>query len=150
MQINTSETGSLCVFINNITLNKGLSENMMIKNLFLRYLITFTFLLIGPVIIIPIGIALATIGSPLFLGYQIYLVYRELRNSCKNICLQILKYTIGLLFILLFLIIIDSCIAVIFLIVATLGLILFYIVLLILILRTPFQHCCKTKQSSNA
>lgn len=55
--------------INNITLGRGLSDNMLIKNLFIRYLLTFIVLLLGPAIMLPLAIALGILGFPVAVVY---------------------------------------------------------------------------------
>ena len=59
----------MCVMINNITLGRGLSDNMLIKNLFIRYLLTFIVLLLGPAIMLPLAIALGILGFPVVVVY---------------------------------------------------------------------------------
>ena len=123
---------------------------MCIKNLFLRYLLTFIGLTIGPLICGPLILAFGSIIFPFYPFYQLILIMDKYRccrqSSCLGAC-----YMGFTLFILLYplLIVLNSLLAAFLIAAASISLCLYYIVLLILLIRMPFIHCCKPSESSN-
>jgi hypothetical protein len=156
MQLDTSETGFLCVIINKITHNEGFREEMWIKNMFIRYFLSLIALLVLPSILLALAITVGVICLP-FAPVYYYFVYFvkccsfcfdiDYWDECKCICVIINMIFLILTypFILAVFIIIGAGAVVL----AVLAFVLFYIVLLILVFRMIFMHCCRSKKTSN-
>jgi len=146
LQIDTNETGALCVLVNNVTHLRGDRRYMWIKWMPLRYFLTFIIAIICP----PIAYCLAIVLSPFAFLFAIlcyipiYIVgYFQLR--CRNCFSELCKVSFVFLFCLPLAIVLSSIVYIVggicILIVASILLPLYYPLIIILILRMLFRHC---------
>ena len=135
--IKTGETSMLCGLINKITHSKGTSENMIVRNLFCRYLFTF----IAGLIVPPIMYCLAAAAFACFYPFSpIYITYINgwyARLRCINKALVLLPYMIMCYIgVALAGALVGTC--------ATIALVLYYPFFLIIMLLMTCRYCCNT------
>ena len=73
IQFDTSETGMLCVLINKITHNEGIREDMWIKNMFIRYVLSLIAVLVLPGLMFALALIVGAILLPFLPIYYYFL-----------------------------------------------------------------------------
>ena len=148
MQLDTNETGLLCVLINKITHNEGVREEMWIKNMFIRYFLSLIALLVLPSIILALAIVVGVICLP-FTPIYYHFAYVYNCFTCYNKCLKFFILLLILIFVYPIYLAIFVVMAAGAAVLAVLAFVLFYLVFIILIFRMMFMHCCRSKKTSN-
>ena len=82
IQIDTSETGFLCVLVNKFTHNEGMRNEMWIKNMFIRYLLSFIAFLILPSLILAVVLIVGIISLPIIPIYYYFKFMFEIMHFC--------------------------------------------------------------------
>lgn len=152
IQLDTSETGFLCVIINKITHNEGIREEMWIKNMFIRYVLSLIAVLVLPGLMLALALIVGALCLP-FLPIYYYFVFTSECCECFdqiNKCISIFVQILILILVYPLILAIFVVLAAISIVLAALAFVLFYLVFIVLMFRMLFMHCCRSKKTSNS